>query len=151
METKISSEYEKDCNSIQTDCKRAGNPTPVGTLLEDIMRAAVIAYPEELLENNAQIIATYRHKFCNVYIKSIQKSRSGCGVFDQLLLESSYYNKSSVHYSHAGSVRPDIYWPQKGYVFDFKFMGGSVRNTEVERWKEHLPFFSNYRAIREDK
>ena len=113
------------------------------------MKAAVIAYPEELLENNPQTVAAYRHKFCSIYIKVIQASSQGCGLFSALNSETSFFEKKTVGYSHRGSVRPDVYWQNEGVVFDFKFMDAFVRTEETHRWQEHLPRYRRYVAIAE--
>lgn len=126
----VMSQYANDRNDICTDCQGVRDPIGMAAILADVHAAAVIAYPEDLFHgDNVQTISNYRHKFCKIYIEAIQGCNTPCGLVSQLKPEASYINKIPSAYSASGSVRPDVYWQEKGHVFDYKFMGGRVNTT----------------------
>jgi hypothetical protein len=109
----------------------------ITAVLQDIHRSADNAFPEVLLKGEQKkSIGTYRHTYCLTYIKTVQQYAKKLNFLE---LESSYKDKNKVSNGTKGSVRPDVYWPEKHLAFDYKFWDATIKSTDEARYKEHIP------------
>lgn len=109
----------------------------ITAVLQDIHRSADAAFPEVLLKGEQKkSIGTYRHTYCLTYIRTVQQYAH---KLEFLELESSYLDQKKVSNGTKGSVRPDVYWPEKNLAFDYKFWDATIKKTDQVRYKEHIP------------
>lgn len=119
----------------------------INNVLSQIHALAILAFDESILIKkgcSANNIGTYRHTFCAHFLRNIQYQ----GYLDFLAIEKSYLDKQPVT-GGKGSVRPDVYWPDIGHVFDFKFLGARVKNIDAILWNKHILEYKTFDEIYE--
>lgn len=117
----------------------AHSAATIQVILENVHRSADKSFPEELFDGeNNKSVGTYRHTFCKRYIEAIQQET---GYLTFLILEQSYLMGETVQSGTKGSVRPDVYWPEKGIAFDYKNWDAIISNLDTEKGKKHIPGF----------
>lgn len=120
----------------------------VNNVLSQIHALAILAFDESILTQkgcSANNIGTYRHTFCAYFLKNIKNN----GYLDFLEIEQSYLNGEITNNGTKDSVRPDVYWPDIGHVFDFKFLGARVKNIDTMLWNKHILDYKTFDEIYE--
>ncbi|AIL13218.1 hypothetical protein IM40_06460 [Candidatus Paracaedimonas acanthamoebae] len=151
--TQRESYLEEMITILKTDCldptkllemgilqdESAHSAATIQVILENIHRSADKSFPEDLFDGeNNKSVGTYRHTFCKKYIEAIQQET---GYLKFLLLEYSYLMGETVPSGTKGSVRPDVYWLEKGIAFDYKNWDAIVSDLDTEKGKQHIPNF----------
>lgn len=150
VKPKAMQQFCKNDSDIHKLAQKATTMLMMAGFLTKIHEYAIQAFPDNLFEGEStNTIGIYRHKFCKTYIDAIRDCQEVPAPIRELRLEQSYKDKIPVTHSTAGSIRPDVYWPSLGVVFDFKNFDAGISETEIGKWREHLPLFVKFFEISE--
>lgn len=84
-------------------------------------------------------------------LAAIQKSEKDKSLLiTKLQLEQSFLKNDKVSNGTFNSVKPDVYYEEDGWVFDYKFGEAAVSDAQKDKCRQNLPKYTSFDDIRED-
>jgi len=118
---------------------RGGGKRPLSALTDENFAKEIARRAERRVGGSGSVAGTKKHSYAEKLMKRYQKST---GQRTHLEVEESYWAGQRVSRGESGSARPDLYDPNTGNVYDYKFTnqpGNGLCAGQVAHNANNLP------------